>query len=67
MGDWDKAELADCKAHIKELEDMLRERDGGTHDADCKAIRWNDESMCNCGHNDVVELLTSSSDTPKHR
>ncbi len=40
--------------YIAELEHLLRERDGGVHDADCKA---NYGRQCNCGHDAVTRYF----------
>ena len=37
------------------LRELLIERDGGTHDADCK-VHNPGIKRCNCGHAEVVEL-----------
>jgi len=34
----------------------LRNRDGGSHDEDCKALRYA-SGACNCGHEDVCTIL----------
>jgi len=39
------------------LRDLLNERDGGNHDADCKALRATGPKLCNCGHDAVVAAL----------
>ena len=44
-----------------ELRKVLTERDGGSHDADCKALHhWGPAKPCNCGHDEVVKLLETS-------
>ena len=40
----------------KKLRELLRERDGDTHDADCK-INNPAIKRCNCGHDEVMALL----------
>ncbi len=40
--------------HITELERLLKERDGGAHDADCNA---NYGRQCTCGHDAVTKYF----------
>jgi len=45
---------------IAELKNLLRYRDGGTHDADCK-IHY-DTGRCTCGHDAVNKALGEADD-----
>lgn len=49
-------------ATIETLRDLLRQRDGGAHDADCKYLRGNGSQRCNCMHFEVLEALKETSD-----
>ncbi len=51
--------LAKCNTRasdtsITKLEHLLKQRDGGGHDADCKWI-YNYSRQCNCGNDAVVK------------
>ena len=52
-----EAGLAAALAREAALRDLLNERDGGNHDADCKALRATGPKLCNCGHDAVVAAL----------
>ena len=54
------------RKRIAVLEGVLRERDGGSHDVDCKFRRNRDGRsgyLCNCGHDEVTRLLNLESRT----
>lgn len=44
-----RAEIETLQARVKELEDVLDQRDGGAHDQDCRVFRQ-PPRPCNCGH-----------------
>ena len=48
------------KKEVEELEALLKERDGGAHDHDCKAnpVTYSGYlKSCTCGHDDVVKYF----------
>jgi len=47
------------KNKLSKAEDILKERDGGGHDADCKIFRM--VAKCNCGHQDVLDYFKDKS------
>ena len=53
---YQRKRIAELEAENKALLELLIERDGGTHDADCK-IHNPGIKRCNCGHDDVEALL----------
>ena len=61
--DHDKVMFQVCKstdvdkleARIEELIELLRFRDGGAHDVDCKYQQYG--RSCNCGHESVIRAL----------
>jgi hypothetical protein len=54
---WAWKEYADeLQAENAKLRELLAERDGGTHDADCK-INRPAIKRCNCGHDEVMTAL----------
>ena len=56
------AELAAANAREAGLRALLINRDGGSHDEDCKARRYaNSDGLCNCGHDGVVAALAQFS------
>ena len=56
------AELAAANAREAGLRALLINRDGGSHDEDCKARRYaNSDGLCNCGHDEVVAALAQPS------
>jgi len=46
-------------AKLTKAEDILKERDGGGHDANCKIFRM--VAKCNCGHQDVLDYFKDKS------
>ncbi len=40
---------------ITKLEHLLKHRDGGSHDADCKSNYY--PGICNCGHDAVAKYF----------
>jgi len=58
LSDFDR-EKARLEAENARLRELLRERDGGTHDVDCKIHRPS-INRCNCGHDEVKALLNPS-------
>lgn len=53
-------QLLEANARVARLAKCLSERDGGTHDADCKAETFHDTSRCNCGHLHAIHVLNES-------
>jgi len=47
------------KNKLTKAEDILKERDGGGHDADCKIFRM--VAKCNCGHQEVLDYFKDKS------
>ena len=46
------------RARVEALEGALRERDGGTHDEDCRwHHHWRQNRYCNCGHDRARAVL----------
>ena len=55
------AEVARLRDRERVLVGALINRDGGSHDEDCKARRYgNSDRLCNCGHDEVVAALASA-------
>jgi len=54
-----KREFDKLLANNARLRDMLMQRDGGSHDIDCKKHRG---MPCNCMHDDVLNLLSETPD-----
>jgi len=55
-----RGELEAAEARVREVEKVLRERDGGAHDVDCKARRYQADELCNCGHTTAIICLAKS-------
>ena len=54
------AEVARLRDRERVLVEALINRDGGSHDEDCKARRYgNSNGPCNCGHDEVVAALAT--------
>ena len=54
----EKARADALAQEVSELQEALRERDGGAHDADCRALRPAPHARpCNCGHDRAVYVL----------
>lgn len=54
------AEVARLRDRERVLVGALINRDGGSHDEDCKARRYgNSDRLCNCGHDEVVAALAT--------
>ena len=53
-----REDISQLQERIVALEALLIERDGGTHDDDCK-IHNPGIKQCNCGHEEVNALLGS--------
>ena len=49
--------IKEASIRLKELERLLKERDGGAHDVDCKT---NYGRGCNCGHGAVSRYLNNT-------
>ena len=63
--DYVRVDLLDAaEKRIADLEALLRERDGGIHDNDCKIWRYiqTPPFHCTCGHDAVVAALKGKSD-----
>ena len=55
------AEVARLRDRDRVLVVALINRDGGSHDEDCKARRYgNSDRLCNCGHDEVVAALSAA-------
>lgn len=50
------SDLLEAEKEIVRLRALLRERDGGDHELDCKS-QYGDESRCNCLHNAVRDYF----------
>ena len=58
------AEVARLRDRERVLVEALINRDGGSHDEDCKARRYaNSDGLCNCGHDEVAAALAQPSAT----
>ena len=50
----------DATALVDRLVEALEDRDGGSHDSDCKVYRNDGFAFCNCGHLDARAALTEA-------